>query len=542
MPAKPLSQSELDRTLKAFKRNGGNITATARELKLPRPTIQSRLKKSGNNLKPLAAGTINSKKIERVKVVESVHRFILTSAQNNTYLNDNCWNNLLALSKHYNAEILVGTYSYNTNAYGKLAVKRGTKTPYQSDLWYDPRLMPYIEAGDNRNIEIGPHLMWCGRANVLPTAIRPLQGFENYSGRHSGIFPHAKQEMESIAAVKTEATKFNYTTGTVTQQNYIQKKAGLKAEQSHTYGGLIVEVCKDGRWYVRQLVDVNGVMCDLNVKSVNGKITTGNRVIAINWGDVHCATLQQSIYNLAFDEDGMLDLLHPQFQFFHDTLDWKARDLHAIWKKLPRDRFINYVLGFNSVEEEIRGVANFFKNTQRPWCQSVVVSSNHDDFFCRWLDYSDHKNDPINARFYLHASAFMYDYMWQNKREPHMLRWACERIWEKKLPQVRFLELDESFVICRGQRGGIECGMHGNHGPNGSFGSEIGFERMGRRVNVGHRHSAGLRQWGVAYAGLLGNLDQGYNHGPGSWSQTQIVTYETSARAAITFWKDHFKA
>lgn len=544
MPTKPIAPEELEKTLRVFEATGGNVTATAKRLGIARQTVQDRIRSTGLK-KPLAAGRVKPQKTERRKVTETVHRFIITSAQNNTYVNESCWTNLKAFAKYYKAEIFVGTYSYNQNNYGKLAVKRGTKKPYQSELWYDPKLMPYIEAADNRNIEIGPHLMWCGRANVLPTAPNPLEGFENYSGRHSGIFPHAKQMMASIAALKTEATKFNYTTGTVTQQNYIQKKAGLKAEQQHVYGGLIVEVCKDGRWYVRQLVDVDGVMCDLTIKATNGVITKGHRVAGINWGDIHCATVETHIYNLAFGQGGMLDTLRPEKQFFHDTLDWKARDLHAMWKNLPRDKFMNYIEGFDSVEQELRGVAQFLKNTEREGTESVVVFSNHDSFFLRWLDYCDHKKDPINARYYLHASTFLYDYMWTNKKEPNMLKWACERVWGgtvSKNPNVKFLDQDESFIICKKYRGGIECGMHGHDGPNGARGNHRAFERMGRRTNTGHEHAAYLNQWGAAVAGIFGNLNQGYNHGPGSWSQTQIVTYETSARAAVTFWKGDYKA
>jgi hypothetical protein len=547
MPTKPLSQETIDETLEAFNRNGGNISATARELKVARQTIQCRLRDvSDTKKKPLAGGRLQPQKVEKrkhPKKKNAVHRFIVTSAQNNTYVNEAAWKNLQAFAKHYDAEILVGTYSYNQNAYGKLAVKRGTKKAYETELWFDPVLMPYIEAGDNRNIEVGPHLMWCGRANVIPTALQPLQGFESYTGRHSGIFPHARQMMVCVPALKSEATKFNYSTGTVTQQNYIQKKAGLKAEQHHTYGGLIVEVCADGRWYVRQLVsDDEGCMYDLDIKSDNGKITKGNRVAGINWGDIHCATIQQHIYNLAFAKGGMLDTLRPEKQFFHDTLDWKARDLHAMWKNLPRDRFLNYVEGFDSVEQELRGVATFLQNTEREWCESVVVFSNHDSFFLRWLDYCDHKKDPINARYYLHASTHLYDYMWANKKEPNMLKWACERAWGSKRAAVRFLDEDESFVICKKYRGGIECGMHGHDGANGARGNHRQFGRMARRTNTGHEHTAFLDQWGSCVAGIFGNPDQGYNHGPGSWSNTQIVTYANGARAAYTFWKGGFKA
>ena len=69
MPTPPISQKEVEKTIEVFTRNGGNLSATARELKLARQTVQTRLRKAGANNKPLAAGTVNSKKNERVRVV-----------------------------------------------------------------------------------------------------------------------------------------------------------------------------------------------------------------------------------------------------------------------------------------------------------------------------------------------------------------------------------------------------------------------------------------------------------------------------------------
>jgi hypothetical protein len=546
MPTKPVSPEDMDLTFSVYAETGNNISATARKLGLSRQTIQNRLR-GGKGKKPLAGGQLTAKKVEKrkhPKKKNAVKRFIVTSAQNNTYVHDTCLKNLEAYAAYHDAEILVGTYTYNKNAYGQLAVKRGTLGAHQEKLWYDPKIMPYIEAADNRNIEVGPHLLWCGRANILPTDSDPLKGFEAYAGRLSGIFPHAKQIMVGVASHHQEATKFNYTTGTVTQQNYIQKKAGLKAEQHHTYGGLIVEVCGDGRWYVRQLVcDEQGVMYDLDVKIDNGKITTGNRVLGINWGDIHEATIQAEIRQLAFGKGGMLDHLNPKYQFFHDTLDWKARDLHAIWKNLPRDRFMNYIEGFDSVENELSSVANFLRDTARPETESVVVYSNHDSFFLRWLDCCDHRKDPPNAIYFLESSLHAYQHIKQHRRQANMVKWACLRAWGGEAePNVTFLDEDASFIIAKEHNGGIECGMHGHDGANGARGNHKQFERMGRRTNTGHEHTSYLSQWGAAVAGLLGTEEQGYNHGPGSWSNTQIVTYSNGSRAAVTFWKGAYHA
>jgi hypothetical protein len=82
--------------------------------------------------------------------------------------------------------------------------------------------------------------------NILPTAVNPLAGLETYTHRKSAIFPHAKVALRSIATMQGEGTKFNYTTGTVTLKNYIQKKEGIKAEHHHRYAALVVEVNHDG--------------------------------------------------------------------------------------------------------------------------------------------------------------------------------------------------------------------------------------------------------------------------------------------------------
>jgi exonuclease III len=96
------------------------------------------------------------------------------------------WENLLALAGHYEAELLVGTFSYNKNAYGPLAVKRGTKGEYHRELWYDERLEPYL---CDERIELANGLVWCGEMNIQPTAPDPLEGLETYSGRKSASSP-----------------------------------------------------------------------------------------------------------------------------------------------------------------------------------------------------------------------------------------------------------------------------------------------------------------------------------------------------------------
>ena len=523
----------------AYERLGGNVSAVSRELGISRSTVHHHLKKLNMHGRPLAAGSVKARSSEKRELPsEGVRRYILTSAQNNTYVNERAWSSLMALVEHYEAELFIGTFSYNMNAYGKLAVKRGhAPSGGQADLWFDQRLMDYIEAGDDRDIVLAPGLMWCGRANIMPTASRPLSGFENYSGRQSGIFPHVKVSMESVASAKHEATKFNYTTGTITQRNYIQKKAGLRAEKQHSYGCLLVEVDSEGRWWARQVVaDERGRMQDLDVIADGDKVTIGNRVEGITWGDIHEAKMDLVVSEVAWGEGGMMDCLRPRYQFMEDLIDFNARRHYN--RNDPHRLYELFTQGSDSVEAEMQSAANFLSAAERPWCQTVVVDSNHDNDFLRWLREADYRMDPLNAEYFLEAQLRKYQSI-RLGEDFHAVEWALRRA---ECPtRARFLREDESFVICKGARGGIECGMHGHLGVNGSRASPRSFTRLGRACNVAHFHSAGIVD-DVYVAGMSGTLDQGYNKGPSSWSQSHIVTYPNGSRAIVTMWEGRWRA
>ncbi len=531
-----MSDETQEKVINAWHQHG-TILGTANAVGLSRSTVRKRLKQAGlYDERPVFAGRVNERVVESRPLPGhgEVHRYMLTSAQNNTHANQRVWDNFKALAKHYDAEVLVGSFSYNKANFGPKAVKKGTKDSHDTeDLWYDPQLEPHFA---DHPVELAPGLLWCGEMNILPTAVKPLQGLEVYTGRKSGIFPHVKVHMHSVASGKWEPTKFNYTTGTVTKRNYLQKKAGLKAEFHHIYGGLIVEVDHEGDWFVRQLIaDDKGCIYDLDLKVEKGRVTRGHKAKSITWGDIHEATIDPVVKEVAWGRGGMLDTLKAEYQFMHDLLDFRARNGHTAKRGLIHDRFAAYVMGHDSVEDEVAGVARFLKESSRPWCKTHVVDSNHDNFMMEWLRIGDYRNDPINALYFLEAQLHVYRSIKNAPEKPvNLLRWAVERVNGER-PGVRFLNEDESFVLL-----GIEHGLHGDRGPNGARGTQSNYARMGRRVNRGHEHSAGILD-GVYTAGLSGNMDQGYNKGPSSWSHSHIVTYANGKRAIITMWNGKWR-
>lgn len=479
-----------------------------------------------------------------------VARYILTAAQNNTPVHAQFLANLEAYATATGATIMVSRFSYNKSAYRDAKSTKAGRAPTSADtegLWYDPAIAPYVCDDPARHgscrWQLAPDLVWCAEMNILPTAVRPLSGLESYSGPASGIFPHAKIALESVPVIGERPPKFNYTTGAVTQRNYVAKKEGIKAEHHHQYGALIVEVdLATGDWWARQLnASDDGSFYDLTRHVSGGQVSLGHRLLAFNPGDVHASEIDPVTRACLWAPGGALDILRPEYQFWHDTFSHRNRSHHEL--KSFEKRYSKWVAGAaaDSVEAEIQATADLLQYAHREWCKTVVVSSNHDRHIDRWLDEADYKQDPVNAEFFLAAQLARVQAI-REGREWDGLKWALTRHQHLRAVDKRarvimscvcFLARDASYRI--GPPGHeIECGSHGDEGPNGARGNAGNLVRIPIRMNVGHAHSACLRE-GLAQAGVCHRPKQSsYAHGASSWSTSHILTYASGKRAIAT--------
>ncbi len=480
------------------------------------------------NDKPIASGSLYDHH-HKVKTF-SEKKFIITSAQNNSYVHSKFLESLHVMAERYDARLMVGTFSYNKSGFQNL--NKGEAE------WFDTKIKDYIV---DEPVYLAPDLIWCGELNILPTAVNPLSGFHSYTKNCSGIIPHAKVQLESLPSHKTCGARMLYTTGAVTQRNYIQKKSGQKASFHHIFGALFVEVDKKGDWFVRQLIaDTDtGEFYDLDTLYTPSGYETGLPVEAINWGDIHAEKGDQEVYDASFGYTGesMLDVLEPKFQMVHDVLDFTSRNHHTISD--PYIRFKNHIRGKDSVVDNIKEVGNVLNQMNRFFSKIVIVESNHDLALEKWLKTADYKNDPENAIFFLDCQLATYRAMYDNDKSFSVFKYALETFQPWVMKDVLFLDTDESFMI--GGEDGVECGCHGDLGTNGSRGSINAFQKLGTRYNVGHSHSAAIKD-GVYQAGVSGKLDMGYNRGPSSWSHSHIVTYPNSKRTIITIKNGKWRA
>lgn len=525
-----------DRIKAAYDVHGRNISKIATTVFVDRATVLRHLKALGLD-KPLVGGSLKGNN-DRAELASppsgKVRRFLLTSAQNNTPVNEKMWASLNHLAEYLGAAIMVGTFTYNQNAYGKLAVKRGTKKEFQKELWYDERLREHIV---DQQVELANGLVWCGNMNILPTASDPLSGLETYCSRKSAIYPHAKLAMRSIATMLGEGTKLMYTTGCVTVKNYIQKKEGIKAEHHHAYAALLVEVDDGKNWWVRQVAcDDDGHMQDLNLLATPDGVVPGH-CAAITWGDLHATMADETVVEASMD---MLDFLQPRYQFHHDILEGASINRHQMKDKNPHYAYYRWKRGLHRVQAELEASAEVVKKYIRDGSTIVIPDSNHDGWWLKsWLAKYDYRLDPANAELFLKLQAFFYESLRTGltPKDVNITEYALE-LGGLSNYNVKFLLADESFKIC-GRK--IECGMHGHLGVNGAKGSPASLTKVGRRANTGHTHSAGI--WnGLYVAGTSAKLVWDYNMGPSSWSHSHIVTYPNGMRTIVTMWNGKWRA
>lgn len=464
-----------------------------------------------------------------------VERHVLTSAQNDTDLHAPFFDNLKAFASYLGARLHVGRFTYQLAAAADRAREPGEKTRKREPVWA-PGLAEYLT---DERVGIGD-LWWCAEMNTLPTAVRPLSGLHTYGQGKTAIFPHAKVALETVAAGVDATPPCVLTTGACTVPSYSDTKAGLKGQFHHILGAVVVEVDSEGRTFFRHVIGkADGSFQDLDLMVEAGRIRTGERVEAITFGDCHVPFLDPQAARATWGidaetmeriegEPSIVDVLKPRYGFFHDLIDFKSISHHE--EKQPRERFRTFLKGGHRVEGDVAAGARFLEATSRDWMRSVVVESNHGRWLERWLDRADHRKDRDNALAFLRWERARMEAEARGESDFNVLRHA---LVEAAKGRCRFDYVPDggSYVICQAS-GGIECGAHGDLGPNGAKATPNALARVSGKASIGDKHSPGIYD-GLYVAGVSSRLRLGYNKGPSSWRHAHVVAYETGKRALI---------
>ncbi len=449
--------------------------------------------------------------------------FVITSAQNATPIHKGFFDSIIRYCNYRNAELLVIPYRYKnpTSLWSESA---------KNDDWWATHVEDYLITS---RIRLADNLVIMGDIKIQPTASDPISGFEGFSGGDSVILGHPKVRLSSVPTLNG-LSKLLLTTGSVTVPNYTDSKVGQKAKFHHSLAATIVEVNEDGLFFVRHIhASNNGSFYDLDTLYTPKEVIRENRVEALIAGDVHAEFIDEQVEEITFNSsDSIVSVLRPKKVILHDVLDFGRRNHHAIGKDVLSYGKHHY--GRDNVQEELQITADFIDRISKKDQEVIIVKSNHDEAFAKWLMISDPKFDPENADLYYYMK---YHQMKSVKRTDtgfssfDPFKFWCHNpesgVGLRNKKSTRFLRRDESVRIC-----GIEVGFHGDVGADGSRGEIKGFSKLSDKIIVGHRHSPSIYE--SAYqVGLSCKKNLEYTRGPSSWMHTHCIIYPDGKRTLL---------
>lgn len=443
-------------------------------------------------------------------------RYIITSAQNATPIHKEFWASLNVAAKALGAELVVIPIRY------KNPTSRWTASQKNEERWAD-EVQAFLY---NQRKKLNDNLVLVGDVKTQPTAASPLSGFEGLTGAESCILGHTKLQLKVVPVPAGKFPKILTTTGACTLPNFTDSKAGKLGAFHHSLGACLVEI-SGRKFFMRQLLGKgDGSFIDLDKEYTPTGVKDAPPALGLVMGDTHVRFADPKVMNATFGKGGMVDVLDPQTLVWHDLHDGYSHNPHHVGN--PFVGIAKTFAKFGDVRDEVASSINFVA-TATDKRKSIIVPSNHNDFLSRWVVKSDWKTDPLNAEFYLETALAM-------AKATKMTRKGAEypdpfTYWVSKLcknSNVRCLDVDESFTLA-----GIECGMHGNIGPNGSRGSIKNLSRLGQKTIIGHSHSPGINE-GCYQTGTSTPLRLEYTQGPSSWLNSHVVVYANGKRSLIT--------
>lgn len=449
-------------------------------------------------------------------------RYLISSCQSNTAPNVPLMRNMIAYADKIGGEIMLGPVEYSS----------GNDGPCDSSFEFFRGFKKFLKHGPER---LAPDLVVAFGIKILPTVANPLAGMESFPPDASSIVPHQRIAMISVPRYD-DAPLFRYTTGSVTEHNARDSKAGSIAEFHHVAGFLIVEVQSDGNWWVRQVsAHDDGSFQDLNHYVSDEEVYSAEPVEAIVCGDTHVACLDGVVDGVLFGHTGMVSDLAPRHVLLHDIFDGESVSRYnrgdVLTKmQLQADDKMDLQKELDRLGFWLKATAEHYRNTK-----FHIVPSNHDDRLHQMFNKIDWRNEtPKNALAYLTVARTVMAKI-VNGEDFNLLQIALDSVFQAE--NVNWLNYGDSLMI-----EDVQCGLHGHIGANGGPASPNGFAKSGQKTFIGHSHSATIRG-GCYQVGASCDLHQSYNKkGPSSWSHHSGVIYRGGKRTLVHIKNGQYRA
>ena len=313
------------------------------------------------------------------------------------------------------------------------------------------------------------------------------------------------------------------TTGAVTINNYdndmyMSKRTSTLAEGDHAYGAVIVEVENENIFHFRHVqASPENSVTDMGIDYLpDGSIQPLGETVMI-MGDSHTGYHDKELHTAVMDMALKTGVDHV---YLHDVFNATSVTHHDKGKGITKA--IKALEGNLDLEAECEAAKNYIRNIQLHDMDVYIVNSNHDNHLLRYLESCGFADDPLNWKFSLKLALAATDH-----KNP--LQYAIETELGYKDPRVHWLPEDISHKVY-----GVEVGVHGDRGANGSKGSLQIFEKGLGNCVVAHAHSAAIIR-NAFCVGTVGVMDMGYNKGLSSWTRTCCLIYKNGTKQLINF-------
>jgi Bacterial regulatory helix-turn-helix protein, lysR family len=443
--------------------------------------------------------------------------YVITAAVNATPVHTPFWEALGRYAKHRGATLVVVPLRYKnpTSAW---------TNDQEHDDWWAPETASYLYS---EGVDVAKGLRLLANVRTQPTAQNPLQGMDSITGSKSGIVAHPKLALTTVPTPQGDLPKIMTTTGACTVPAYSPTAAGAKGDFHHTIGALVVEL-QDGLFHLRHInAKADGSFIDLCHEYTSDSVTQAAPALALVLGDLHVDFVDPLCDKATFGPGGMVETLRPKELVMHDVLDMYAGSHHHV--KDPITQYAKHMAGRGNVLHEVKRCFEYIDTRLPSDTACTIVGSNHNEHLGRWVRETDPRKDPENAIVW----AELYSAMCQNAR--------IGVSGLETIDPVTFLAkkhmISFNRVLFAGRSGrvlaGIELGLHGDRGPNGTRGSRKALSKIGVKSIIGHSHSPGI-EGGCYQTGTSSRLTLEYSAGcPSSWLNTHCVVYANGKRALL---------
>ena len=430
-------------------------------------------------------------------------RYIISSAQTGSPVNSNFLENIEAYAKFIDAEIgIIATRYRNPTSIWK----------EEGDVW-DDAVQCYLTA---KRQPLHTHALLLADFKVQATSPSPTTGIESICEKASCVVGAPRVEMRSLPIMPNGQQRFVYSTGSVTVPNFTDSVAGAKAEMHHSYGFVVVEIEDDNICHIRNVVaDDEGSFNDLIYRIQDGKISK-EKTECLVWGDSHFAKKEKFVTN-AFR--GLCNDLGVTTSVLHDVWDSESINTHNLKNPIVQHQLMKE--GRDDLHKELEQMSKELQWFEENMKETIVVSSNHDDMLDRAMAQGDWRDNLKNAEIFIKFLRLKL----AGKANDGLIAYTIN----KKFKRIKALGINQSYY-----KYGVELGLHGHKGPNGSKGSLLGFAKLPFKTIIGHSHSPGIK-WGCYQVGVSCKLDHDYNTGLTSWAYAGVTLNKHGKRQLIVF-------